>query len=61
MNTFKASEIWYQDLEDTHLWRGKHGILLNTAALNEREFYYTVIRIASQPSYVKEAYTRAYA
>jgi hypothetical protein len=61
MKPFKASEIWYQDLEDSNLWRGKHGILLNTTALNEREFYYNIIRITSQPSYAKESYTRAYA
>jgi hypothetical protein len=60
-NPFKDSEIWYQDPEDTNLWHGKHGVIINTAALNEREFYYTVVRIPSKPAYQQENLTRAYA
>ena len=58
---FKTSEVWYQDLEDANMWHGKHGVIINTAALNEREFYFDIIRITHQPSYSKERYTRAYA
>jgi hypothetical protein len=58
---YKTSEVWYQDREDSELWHGKHGVIINTAALNEREFYYDIIRITVQPNYVKERYTRAYA
>jgi hypothetical protein len=57
----KVSEVWYQDLENADLWHGKHGVIVNTAALNEREFFYDIIRITVQPGYVKERYTRAYA
>jgi hypothetical protein len=57
----KNSEIWYQDPGDTNLWHGKHGVIVNTAALNEREFYYTVVRIPSKPAYHNETLTRAYA
>jgi hypothetical protein len=58
---YKTSEVWYQDTENVDMWHGKHGVIVNTAALNEREFYYDIIRITTQPSYVKERYTRAYA
>jgi hypothetical protein len=58
---YKTSEVWYQDCDNPELWHGKHGVIVNTAALNEREFYYDIIRITVQPSYVKERYTRAYA
>jgi hypothetical protein len=58
---YKTSEVWYQDPENSDMWHGKHGVIVNTAALNEREFYYDIIRITTQPSYTKERYTRAYA
>jgi hypothetical protein len=58
---YKTSEVWYQDRDDADMWHGKHGVIINTAALNEREFYYDIIRITVQPNYVKEHYTRAYA
>jgi hypothetical protein len=46
-----SNEVWYQDLEDRDLWHGRNGVIVNTAALNERAFYVEVIRIAHQPSY----------
>jgi hypothetical protein len=58
---YKTSEVWYQDCDNPELWHGKHGVIINTAALDEREFYYDIIRITVQPTYVKERYTRAYA
>jgi hypothetical protein len=60
-NQLKNAELWYQDPEDSNLWHGKHGVIVNTAALNEREFYYTVVRIASKPFYQAEQLTRVYA
>ena len=60
-NPLKNSELWYQDPEDKNLWHGKHGVIINTAALNEREFYYTVVRIPSTISYQQDTLTRAYA
>jgi hypothetical protein len=57
----KPSEVWQQDTENSDFWHGKHGVIINTAALNEREFYYDIIRLTMQPGYVKERYTRAYA
>lgn len=41
----KASEVWYQDSEDRDYWHGQHGVMVNTAALTEREFYYQIIRV----------------
>lgn len=41
------TEIWYQDSQDADLWHGEQGLIVNTAALNERETYYKVLRIAS--------------
>jgi hypothetical protein len=58
-NQLKNAELWYQDHQDANLWHGKHGVMVNTAALNEREFYYTVVRIASKPLYIQGL--RAYA
>jgi hypothetical protein len=58
---FKTSEVWYQDQENADMWHGRHGVIINTAALNEREFYFDIIRITQHPSYSKERYTRAYA
>ncbi len=57
----KASEVWYQDPEESDYWHGEHGVIVNTAALNEREFYYDIIRITAQAAPSKERYSRAYA
>jgi hypothetical protein len=58
---YKVSEVWYQDTENGDMWHGKHGVIVNTAALNEREFYFDIIRITVQPVYYKERGTRVYA
>lgn len=50
----KATEVWYQDVEDRDLWFGEHGVMVNTAALAEREFYYEVIRVAHHPDYQRQ-------
>ncbi len=36
-------ETWTY-LEDD-LWLGPHGVIVNQAALEERKFYYTVVRV----------------
>ena len=38
-----ASETWTRDSEDTDLWHGPHGVIVNTAALEERKAYYHII------------------
>ncbi len=60
-NQTKNAELWYQDPEDSNLWHGKHGVIINTAALNEREFYYSVIRVGHQPLYQMPSLSRTYA
>lgn len=51
---FKVNEVWYQDPEDPDLWRGEHGVIVNTSALNEREFYYEIIRVTARAAYYEE-------
>ncbi len=38
-------ELWRQDPHDPDLWDGPHGLMVNSAALAEREFYHQVIRL----------------
>jgi hypothetical protein len=38
-------EKWWQDTQDLDLWHGEHGLIINTAALQEREAFYTVVRL----------------
>jgi hypothetical protein len=42
----KNTEVWYQDPEDGNLWHGTHGVIVNTAALVEREFFYNIERVS---------------
>lgn len=44
-----VTEIWTQDTENPDLWHGNYGVMINTAALNEREAYFDVIRISAMP------------
>jgi hypothetical protein len=47
LSALKNTEVWYQDPEDGNLWHGTHGVIVNTAALLEREFFYNIERVAS--------------
>lgn len=47
LNALKKTEVWYQDLEDGNLWHGTHGVIVNTAALVEREFFYNITRVVA--------------
>jgi hypothetical protein len=40
-------ERWQQDDSDVDLWHGPNGLIVNTAALREREEYYRLDRILS--------------
>jgi hypothetical protein len=60
VNQLKQAELWYQDSDDSNLWHGKHGVIVTTTALSEREFYYTVVRIASQVVYPPRMLTGMY-
>ena len=41
----KPTEVWQQDPVDADFWHGPDGIIVNTAALKEREFYFDVVRV----------------
>jgi hypothetical protein len=45
LSALKKTEVWYQDPEDGNLWHGTHGVIVNTAALVEREFFYNIERV----------------
>jgi hypothetical protein len=47
LSALKNTEVWYQDPEDGNLWHGTHGVIVNTAALVEREFFYNIERVAA--------------
>lgn len=38
-------EVWQQDSQDTNLWHGANGLMVNSAALSEREAFFDVKRI----------------
>ncbi len=42
-----GAEIWYQDNSDYDLWHGPQGLIVNTAALEEREAFYEVTRVTN--------------
>ena len=46
---YKVSEIWYQDALESDLWHNDKGLIVNTAALNEREAFFDVTRVALNP------------
>ena len=53
----KPSE-WRQLPGEPDLWQGEHGVLINTAALREREAFFEVTRVAAtdfNPSETPEA------
>jgi hypothetical protein len=47
LSALKKTEVWYQDVEDGNLWHGTHGVIVNTAALVEREFFYNIERVSA--------------
>lgn len=47
LEALKKTEVWYQDPEDHNLWHGTHGVIVNTAALVEREFFYNITRVVA--------------
>lgn len=43
-------ETWRQDPSDLDLWHHQHGLIVNSAALAEREAFYRVIRVGAAES-----------
>lgn len=42
---YKEIEIWRQDTQNQDLWHGENGVMLNTAALKERQPYFDIVKI----------------
>jgi len=42
-SVLSKTELWRRDAKDLALWHGEHGLILNTAALEERRAYYNVV------------------
>ncbi|MEZ4607181.1 MAG: hypothetical protein R2865_10395 [Deinococcales bacterium] len=38
-----TTEIWRRDSVDHDLWHGDHGLIINSAALEERKDYYNIV------------------
>ncbi len=54
-STLRPVEIWRQDPSDPELWHGREGLIVNTAALLEREYYFSIIRVSgSESAYGRE-------
>ena len=39
------TEIWIQDTQNPDLWHGNYGVMINTAALDERQAFFDVTRV----------------
>ena len=46
---YKVGEVWYQDGLEPDLWHHDKGLMINTAALDEREAFFEVTRVAVNP------------
>jgi len=42
-SVLSTTEFWRRDPKDSDLWHGEKGLILNTAALEERKAYYNVV------------------
>jgi len=49
MKMTSRQEIWNQDPFEKDLWMNEDGLLVNTAALEERTYYVEVVRVPVQP------------
>lgn len=45
LQALKPAEIWFRHPVESDLWIGENGVLINSAALIERETYYDVARL----------------
>lgn len=42
-SVLSKTELWRRDAKDSDLWHGEKGLILNTAALQERKAYYNIV------------------
>ncbi len=52
----KPIEVWQQDSQQQDLWLFTNGIMVNSAALKERESYFDIIRIHNQDHSKHDSY-----
>lgn len=45
LRALRAVEVWHQLPEDPDLWHGPHGVIVNSAALEQRKLSFALIRI----------------
>lgn len=45
LNTSASFETWTRDDLDADLWHGPHGVIVNTAALEERKKFYRLVQV----------------
>ncbi len=45
LKSLKAVEVWRQDEGNPDLWHHPNGLMINTAALKEREVFFTIVRV----------------
>ena len=43
-------EVWHQDPIDNDMWANENGLLINTAALEERASYFEVAELVRVPA-----------
>ena len=43
----KPTEVWRQDADEPDLWHGDSGVIVNSAALREREAYFDLTRVSA--------------
>lgn len=41
-------ERWQQEVAEPELWLGENGVLVNTAALEERAYYFDIVRLPAR-------------
>ncbi|UCH25420.1 MAG: hypothetical protein JSV66_16040 [Trueperaceae bacterium] len=51
--TLRPLELWKQDATDTDLWHHPAGLIVNTAALDQREDYFNIVRIHARVQHTK--------
>jgi hypothetical protein len=42
----RKQELWQQDPSEPDLWLGENGVLVNTAALEERAYYAEIVKVS---------------
>lgn len=60
LKDLQSVERWHQDPTDRDLWHHQNGLIVNSAALAERESYYRIVRIDAESSDIASFYALRY-